>query len=887
MKKSLAYAAFAAIALVSCQRLPELSEPAQVNVSSVVFTATTESGTRTTLSENGAFLDVLWQDGDRIAVVDAAGNTGIFSTTSTSASGEFTYVSGPESYVPDYTAYYPASLWNGTKAVLPSRQEYVAGNIAEAPMRAVSSTHDLAFKNLCGIIRLNLTTSMPDKKVRMITLSADQGMSGAFSVEDFAAVASARNVSLYCGEEGVAIGATPVPFLIAVPAAAYTHFKVTVWTSDGCYQSRSAKAAVNVTRSNITDIALAFNNITASIIELGETETANCYIVPQMGSYRFKATPRGNGLADLGGITKELEETSIVKAELVWATFNTTVAPEEDELIRDIRYEDGYVYFSTGLSYREGNALVAVKDASDNILWSWHLWFESDDLDALAHTYPGPGYVVMDRNLGALTNCYSADDALDFGFAYQNGRKDPFMMSATRTIYTPLGVLGTYTSSAGSSNVASSIQRPTVVFGTDSWGGSPDLWTASDKTIFDPCPPGWHVGPSNLWSISGFSASSFKPRDNDWNTYHGCLFNGEAWYPASGDRWGANHNNTGSNIRVWTRGGGKALASNNGGSPNTGDGSNPGHGYNVRCVRSKPLEEISTEPGAANTFLITRAGTFSVDATIKGNGGLDPLTGKKAERFDKTRIADVKVLWEIGAQGRAIKHDGTAYDIRCSDGTIILNTPDELVPGAAYVAVCDAADRILWSWLIWTSPEVGTVGHNGKTFMDRNLGAIDPGNGMRGFLYQWGRKDPFSAATGAYASFTFVPELNTAFSTQNGTASMAFTIANPTVHINNGDPNSWMTVDEYNTLPWRDGLKTIYDPCPDGWRVPTADEQNGFSGLPGTGFSNSINAFGNPGDGYYRSTTVTSYPKAYAFRGSGQRNEWGTNPAMAIRCVKE
>ena len=159
------------------------------------------------------------------------------------------------------------------------------------------------------------------------------------------------------------------------------------------------------------------------------------------------------------------------------------------------------------------------------------------------------------------------------------------MMSATRTGFTALGVLGTYTSYAGSSSLASSIQTPTVVFGTDSWGGSPDYWTASDKTIFDPCPPGWHVGPSDLWSASGFNSTTFVPKDGDWNTYHGCVFNGEAWFPATGDRWGSNHNNTGGFIRVWARGSGKDLASDYGGTPTTSGGSNPGHGYSVRCVR--------------------------------------------------------------------------------------------------------------------------------------------------------------------------------------------------------------------------------------------------------------------------------------------------------------
>jgi len=498
---------------------------------------------------------------------------------------------------------------------------------------------------------------------------------------------------------------------------------------------------------------------------------------------------------------------------------------------------------------------------------------------AKSQTYPVSNCVMMDRNLGALTNCYAADNALDFGFTYQNGRKDPFMTSATRTTYTALGVLGTYTSYTGGSNVANSIKNPTVVFGYDSWGGNQSQW-APVKTIFDPCPPGWHIPPfgfANQWSL-------YKVPENDWNKYHGYIYNEKAWFPATGDRWGPNHNNTGSLVRLWGGGSGAAVAAGNGGTPGS-DVSNPGHGYSVRCVRD--MEPVQDIPGAANTYLITQAGSYSFDATVKGNGGLDPATGKQATRIDKASIAGVKVLWEIGEQGRAIKHDGTSYAISYSDGTVTFSTPDTFVSGAASVAIYNASDEILWSWLIWTTEQPSTVEHNGKVFMDRNLGAVSPGNNLRGFLYQWGRKDPFSAATGSYNSFTFVPALTTAFGTINGIQTIAYTIAHPTMHINNGDANSWMSQEEYETRPWRDDIKTIYDPSPEGWRVPTADEQNGFSGLPGTGFSNALNEFGNPNDGYYRSTTISAYPRAYAFRGSGQKNNWGTNPAMAIRCVKD
>ena len=306
----------------------------------------------------------------------------------------------------------------------------------------------------------------------------------------------------------------------------------------------------------------------------------------------------------------------------------------------------------------------------------------------------------------------------------------------------------------------------------------------------------------------------------------------------------------------------------------------------AKTEEDNPVTDLSATT-TANTYIVSAAGKYKFNATVKGNGGLDPLTSTIATPIDPASIAGVKVLWELGdTYGRAIKYEDSAYDISYSDGYVYFSTPNSFTTGVACVAIYDSSDNILWSWDIWSTPEPGTATYNGNTFMDRNLCAVDLNNN-RGFLYQWGRKDAFSAATGSYASFTFVPALFTAFNTVRGIQTIDYCIKHPTTHVNNGDENSWMSREEYEKLPWRDDIKTIYDPCPAGWRVPTAAEQNGYSGLPGTGFSNAINEFGNPGSGYYRSSTISSYPKAYAFRQSGQQNNWGTNPAFAIRPVKE
>lgn len=292
----------------------------------------------------------------------------------------------------------------------------------------------------------------------------------------------------------------------------------------------------------------------------------------------------------------------------------------------------------------------------------------------------------------------------------------------------------------------------------------------------------------------------------------------------------------------------------------------------------------------ANTYMVAAAGKYKFNAKVKGNGGLDPITGVTATPI--TGIAGVKVLWELYGQGRAIKYEGSAYDISYSDGYVYFSTPDTFVPGDCYVAVYDDSNNILWSWLIWATPEMGTTTNNGKTFMDRNLGAINVGNCMRGFLYQWSRKDPFSAANGNnYSYYTFVPAAATTFGTQVSSAqSMAYTVLNPTIRISE---YPWMLDDERVKSPWRDDVKTIYDPCPEGWRVPTKTDMANFSSLPDTGMydpttGSSYNYFGNPDLGYYQTSTIgTDKTKNWAYCNDNRLEEWGQTSGRAIRPVKD
>jgi hypothetical protein len=120
---------------------------------------------------------------------------------------------------------------------------------------------------------------------------------------------------------------------------------------------------------------------------------------------------------------------------------------------------------------------------------------------------------------------------------------------------------------------------------------------------------------------------------------------------------------------------------------------------------------------------------------------------------------------------------------------------------------------ILWSWHIWVTDAPAEQLYNGYYWvLDRNIGAVsaEEGTGEQwklscGLPFQRGRKDPFVSGTyiESYAYY-----------------SMEDAIANPTV-LDNG----W----NYNGYTWSWSEKTIYDPCPVGYRVAVNSVWNGIS----------------------------------------------------------
>lgn len=259
----------------------------------------------------------------------------------------------------------------------------------------------------------------------------------------------------------------------------------------------------------------------------------------------------------------------------------------------------GDVYNGTGESDfhfkpREGargNVLIGVREATqneNNYLWSWHLWITDYNpnertagwnegqyaysvANGEVHRYLGDYWetnckdqYIMDRNLGAMSA--SPDDLKKSrGLYYQYGRKDPFPYSDTQ-LYdingAPLSphwnppTNDCFATVPAAKFLYECIKKPFNIYSSNGTTSSADWivgespykeaiwnnpsWTLkTEKSLFDPCPPGWKVPNTNkIWRIFSDNMELYKVENSFLNLYlNGSQSNTIAYYPASGRKY--------------------------------------------------------------------------------------------------------------------------------------------------------------------------------------------------------------------------------------------------------------------------------------------------------------------------------------------------------------
>ena len=218
---------------------------------------------------------------------------------------------------------------------------------------------------------------------------------------------------------------------------------------------------------------------------------------------------------------------------------------------------------------------------------------------------------------------------------------------------------------------------------------------------------------------------------------------------------------------------------------------------------------ILSDDETANCYIVSSEGEYAFDARVIGNGAKGIMHGFNFHTENPNIAPEtVELLWQ---------DNEIISDLRLQSGYIVFSANSN--KGNALIAAKDANNHVLWSWHIWATERPKPIQFSGAqhSYLDRNLGATTSTPGEQttnGLYYQWGRKDPFRQSG------------NTVEPTPDP-LNVADLVASPTVLYYTED-RRWV---DYPSALWGnpDGpasmstYKTIYDPCPSGYTIPSYD----------------------------------------------------------------
>ena len=327
---------------------------------------------------------------------------------------------------------------------------------------------------------------------------------------------------------------------------------------------------------------------------------------------------------------------TVTSASLLWQ--------DNKNLVSAVSVNGDYIEVTVPATATVGNALVSAKNGDGTIVWSWHLWMIPDvyktqsltEVNTGSHTYSvTPLYLGWKGNVrvahypsGSCIVKITPDgegeeqkftitlpeteeySPLSDGVSpyYQFGRVTP--EASANTLYdinnNNVTAITHQTFIDGSVSIGTAIQNPTKHYFNNTSGyasangpfntGQYNLWdayntkadniaTATKKTVYDPCPPGYCVPTSNLWyymtkgnTYTGGKWVSDYDIGRMWTEHFPNMF-----FPAAGYRQsssGTTINSVGQNLSVWS-----ASPTSNGSARNLSANSNSwSWNYNNRGV---------------------------------------------------------------------------------------------------------------------------------------------------------------------------------------------------------------------------------------------------------------------------------------------------------------
>ena len=338
MKKYFFMAVTAIAALSSCSNDNEF-EPSKIGKQALVFTATMEGSEGTRATYNSDKKCASWEEGDQISINGKTYNAQSAGLTTTFKAA----TEGQEAEGSTYNAYF-ACTYDGTTATLPAEinETWDEGKF-NMPMYATSTTTDLAFKNLCGVLKITVKSAQLASVKSITVSSANCATSGAFTVsdKDKAAVltdaSNTANTVTVTYTDAVSTDATGKVFYIAIPAQTYKNLSIAV--SDGTttkLMTTTTNKDIKVARNTVYHIAFNGQPITGTAkATIDGVEVDVPWVQLWAGGPKFADRNVGASSVTETGPTITFTEATLTGADYVWgANWCTPSQDQMDELLK-------------------------------------------------------------------------------------------------------------------------------------------------------------------------------------------------------------------------------------------------------------------------------------------------------------------------------------------------------------------------------------------------------------------------------------------------------------------------------------------------------------------------------------------------------------------------
>ena len=348
---------------------------------------------------------------------------------------------------------------------------------------------------------------------------------------------------------------------------------------------------------------------------------------------------------------------------------------------------------------------------------------------------------------------------------------------------------------------------------------------------------------------------------------------------------------------------------------------------NTNCIVVAP-GTTSVEIDATPHF--TWRSDYKAEATADNvirveNGNMSGLGGGATVLWQQEEGSTLTDLTATNTTDGPIVNGALTIDRRLQEGKTIITVPLSGKKGNAVIALRSvlSGTPVVWSFHIWVS-EINDIQCTSSSLgsyyiLDRNLGATtcvgkdqDPTGypNSYGLYYQWGRKDPFpkclSTDLGASSNtYYFKSDLLNVAEKNTVMPNINYSIQNPETRIGYkaGNAAHWEyyegNTSEFNTALWgypttkgsgsdaykvkeSETVKTVYDPCPAGYRVPATGylhnlasggkgsqkvmDQSGYYLSTGAGVNTFIPANGIIRSIAYKGASSSEYSLSYPTR---------------------